>query len=70
MLDLPAANRARLAEVLLASLDTPKPSVTSADVEVAWRLESERRLAELHAGTVVGVPADEVFRRIERRLEL
>lgn len=69
LLRLPAADRARLAEVLLASLDQAEPGLSSAEVEAAWIAEGERRLTELRAGTVAGLPADEVFSRIERRLQ-
>jgi putative addiction module component (TIGR02574 family) len=69
LLGLPPHDRARLAEVLLASLDRAEPGLTSTEIEAAWIAEGERRLAELRAGTVAGIPADEVFSRIERRLQ-
>lgn len=61
----PAADRARLSEVLLASLDAGVGDAT--DVEAAWASEAERRLAELRAGTVAGVPAADVFAAVRRR---
>lgn len=69
LLDLPATDRARLAEVLLASLEHVEAGVSSADLEAAWIAEGERRLAELRSGTVAGIPAAEVFGRIGRRVE-
>ena len=68
LLSLPPADRARLAEVLLASLEAGAETTTAADAEAAWVAEGERRLAELRAGTVAGVPADEVFAGVARRL--
>ena len=58
---LPSSDRARLAEILLASLDAANTAGSLAETEKAWRAESERRLVELRQGTVVGIPADQVF---------
>jgi putative addiction module component (TIGR02574 family) len=65
LLRLPARDRARIAELLLASLDEEAES----DVDEAWAAEAERRLAELRAGTVTGVPAADVHARVETRLD-
>lgn len=61
LLGLPSSDRARLAEVLLASLEAVNTAGSLAETEEAWRVESELRLAELRQGTVVGIPADQVF---------
>ena len=61
LLALPPHDRARLAEVLLASLESVRVSGSLAETEEAWRIVSERRLAELRDGTVVGIPAEQVF---------
>ena len=53
---LSAEDRARLAEVLLASL----PDGTDAEVEAAWDAEIRRRVEAVKAGTVTLVPAEEV----------
>jgi putative addiction module component (TIGR02574 family) len=55
---LPAKERAYLAERLIASLD-------EADLETAWADEAIRRRDEVRSGTVRAVPAAEVYRRIE-----
>jgi putative addiction module component (TIGR02574 family) len=68
LLRLPAADRARLAEVLLASLDPDDDAEGAADVEAAWAAEAERRLAELRSGAAAGVPASDVFASARRRL--
>jgi len=58
-LNLDIQARAKLAGKLLMSLDEPSVS----EVERLWLDEAEKRLAEYHAGTVQGVPANEVFQR-------
>ena len=69
LLTLPPADRARLAELLIASLDSDVEAGPVAAVEEAWRLEGERRLAELRAGKVAGVPASQVFASASSRYE-
>jgi putative addiction module component (TIGR02574 family) len=54
-LSLPPEGRARLAERLLASLDDD-PQNTA-----AWIAEAKRRDAEIEAGSVVPISAEEVF---------
>jgi len=63
LLALPTGARARLAELLLASLEGADP-----DAARAWDAEIARRSAELESGRVAGVPAAEVFAEVERRL--
>lgn len=63
-LKLSVAERARLAEVLLRSLD----DVSDEDNERLWLDEAERRDGDFESGRVVGIPGDEVFARIRARL--
>ena len=58
---LPRAERARLAQRLLASLDE------DTEVEAAWRSEVRRRLEEYDAGQIQPLPADQVFSEARRR---
>jgi len=58
-LDLAPEERARLAERLLASLE----SMAEPEAEALWLEEAERRLAELGSGAAASTPADEVFRK-------
>jgi putative addiction module component (TIGR02574 family) len=58
---LPAKERAYLAERLIASLD-------EADLETAWADEAIRRRDEVRSGKVKAVSAAEACRRIERLL--
>jgi putative addiction module component (TIGR02574 family) len=56
--------RARLAERLISSLDDH----ADPDGERLWLEEAERRLDELLSGKVVGISADEVFRKARSSL--
>lgn len=62
-LNLPADQRAQLAQELLASLDRDP------EVEAAWDEEIRRRVAELEAGTAKTIPAEQVFAEARRRLK-
>lgn len=53
---LPAEDRARLAEELLDSLHEG----ADADAQAAWEREIERRVAQIEAGAVKLVPAEEI----------
>ncbi|MCD4749539.1 MAG: addiction module protein [Thermoanaerobaculales bacterium] len=55
-LQLPEAQRAEMAAVLLRSLE----GLEEEGVEQAWSKEIERRLAEIDAGEVEMVPWDQV----------
>lgn len=57
-LDPPA--RARLAEVLLRSLD----ELSEREIEELWLDEAERRERAWDAGEVQGVPAEQVMREL------
>ncbi|MFZ1109645.1 MAG: addiction module protein [Rhodomicrobium sp.] len=53
---LPAPERIRLIEHLLASLDKPEP-----EIEAAWAEEAERRLDAYLSGETAARDADEVL---------
>jgi len=59
---LPAKDRIFLAERLLASLE-------ESDHDKQWAKEALRRRDEVRTGKVKTVPAEDVYRRIERLLE-
>ena len=62
--ELSEKDRADLAGLLIESLEgAPDP-----DVEAAWALEIERRVAELDAGTVKSIPWERVRQRLLDRL--
>lgn len=58
-LRLPAAERARLVERLIASLDMDP------GVEEAWAAEVERRNAEIESGAVSLVPGPDALARLK-----
>ena len=58
-LDLPVPDRAKLAQELLASLDTLNP----AEREQLWLDEAQRRAEQLDSGGVALVPGEEVARK-------
>ena len=72
LLHLPASERARLAELLLASLDvTTDDEVTGraqAELDAAWTAEADRRYAELASGEVAGIPAADIYAELEAEL--
>jgi putative addiction module component (TIGR02574 family) len=63
LLTWPTSDRARLAALLLASLEPSEPDVTE-----AWDEEIARRSAEMDSGRVQGIPATDVFAELERRM--
>jgi putative addiction module component (TIGR02574 family) len=64
VLRLSASQRARLARVLLESLD----GETEKDVEAAWAAEAKRRSEELRSGRVKGRSAAQVHARARSAL--
>lgn len=61
---LSESERAELALALLESLD----GEMDIGVDEAWRVEIERRIAEIDRGEVQLIPGDEVFSRLRRKL--
>ena len=62
-LHMPPGQRARLAHVLIQSLDTE----SDADAAQRWDTEIGRRVQEIRKGYVTGIPAEKVFARRPRR---
>ena len=60
---LDANERAALMRLLIEALDTK----TDEGVEDAWRVEIERRIAELDSGSVQTIPWEEVRARLHKR---
>lgn len=61
VLNLPPADRAKLAHELLESLDALSP----AELDALWAQEAERRARELDSGAVDLVPGSEVARKAQ-----
>ena len=59
-LELPVQERAKLAHVLITSID----EVTDGDMSSAWDAELKKRVQEIREGRVKGIPAEEVFARL------
>jgi putative addiction module component (TIGR02574 family) len=62
--ELPAKERARLALALVESLEPEEEG----DIAEAWRVEAERRLEQYTRGEITGVPREQVFANVRRRL--
>lgn len=62
VLGLPAADRSRLLERLIASLDADP------EIQKAWVQEAERRDVEVDAGTADLVPGEQVLSRLRSEL--
>ena len=63
-LELPTEERVLLAERLLATVHEVDP-----EVEAAWDVEIQRRLAEIDRGTAKLIPAEEVFAKVRSLLK-
>ncbi len=63
VLKLVPADRALLAEHIIASLDEDN------EIESAWAVEVERRVDEIENGTVVGMPFEEVIAQARASLK-
>lgn len=57
--DLPVEQRARIADLILQTLNTPDP-----DIEIVWIQEVEERVEEYEKGKVELIPAQEVFKSL------
>lgn len=60
--ELPFEERADLAGFLMATLDDESPI----GEETEFDAELRRRIAEIENGTAIGIPASEVFSRMEK----
>lgn len=59
MLRLPPEERARLAELLLSSLD----ELSGSDLERAWFAEAQQRAEQIDSGSVQLIPSEEVEKK-------
>ncbi len=57
--DLPVEQRARIADLILQTLNVPDP-----DIESAWIQEVEERVEEYEEGRVDLIPVPEVFKSL------
>ena len=61
LMKLPVADRARLAERLIASLDA------DAEIEAAWTAEVRRRDEEIRSGAVEAIPLEDALTTVRTR---
>jgi putative addiction module component (TIGR02574 family) len=61
LLKLPVADRARVAERLIASLEE------DSEIEAAWKVEVRRRDEELLSGAVQAIPLEDALTTIRAR---
>ncbi len=61
ILQLSPIQRLRIVDNILASLDKPDP-----DIERAWGLESDRRLAAYKNGKIKGISLETVKKRLTK----
>ncbi len=63
VLKLPSHERARLAELLISSLDEED------EIAAAWADEAERRYEQLRSGEVAAVAAEDVLERVRASIQ-
>ena len=69
LLTLPEADRARLAELLIRSLDDDlDEDVDEAAVAHEWQVVAQRRADELRSGAVESIPGEQVAEEVRRLL--
>ena len=62
-LKLTAGERAAFAQLLLASLDE------DADIEAAWAVETERRIADIESGATQAIPIADALAQVRAALK-
>lgn len=67
---LPIADRAQLASRLLESLDAAQTTESAESIAAAWEAELDRREADFETAPGFGIPASEVFRRLDADLAI
>ena len=66
--ELSRPDREQLLARLIRDLE-PVENLSAAEIENAWDNEIARRLEEIDSGKVKAVPAEEVFARIQAKLD-
>jgi putative addiction module component (TIGR02574 family) len=61
-LELSVQERAELAHVIIASIDEDRH-----DLYPAWDIELKKRVGDIRQGKVKGIPAEEVFAKLEEK---
>ena len=66
--ELSPQDREQLLACLIRDLE-PVENLSAAEIESAWDKEIARRLEEIDSGKVKAIPAEEVFARIQAKLD-
>jgi len=53
---------------LIGELIQPEDGASDAEIDAAWKVEVERRVAEIDAGTAEMIPLEDVLARMDARV--
>lgn len=67
-LELPYEDRANLSQLLWESLHPPGEDLPKEEIDAAWEVEIERRVAEIHSGKAVMIPWEQVEAELRAKL--
>lgn len=66
-LALPESERARLAQLLMKSLEAPGEEIDPKEWEKVWNIELKKRIGDIRSGKVKAVPAAQVMRELRAK---
>jgi putative addiction module component (TIGR02574 family) len=69
-LQLAPADRAVIANAILASLESESDSPESSEIRDAWSDEISNRIADIDSGRVKTIPSSEAWKLIDGEIEL
>lgn len=69
-LQLAPADRAVIANAILASLESESDSSESSEIREAWSDEISNRIADIDSGRVKTIPSSEAWKMIDGEIEL
>jgi putative addiction module component (TIGR02574 family) len=67
-LELPYEDRAKLSQLVWESLHPPGEDLPQQEIDAAWEVEIERRVAEIHSGKAVMIPWEQVESELRAKL--
>jgi len=65
--ELPIALREIIVHRLMISMDEDYEPEMDPDIEAAWAVEIQRRIADFESGKDKGIPAEEVFAELRKK---
>ncbi|MGB7344076.1 MAG: addiction module protein [Pirellulaceae bacterium] len=69
-LQLAPADRAVIANAILASLESESDTTESSEIREAWSDEISNRIADIDSGRVKTIPSSEAWKMIDGEIEL